>query len=1478
MTNSETSPLSFEQRFSDALGLTSSEHIPSPEELSYQWFRDHGLLRDLMTRYGSKISQAIEALRTYHLASQLQSEVLTNTGDPREVLNDASFWSQLSADISLQYTPNPKEIHKFFTFADPQTKTANRTGKYSDWYGQLTSVVYYEKRQQNPSISFDDIFTAVDRLLYERAPSEVQTRLLKRFPKNFAQFANIDDERSREELLLYLEKEEAKPVHALLQYLPLVPRDRQKAVILQLSLFLLQKLGLQGQNPSYIQDHLFTLFNPEILTSSEDLTLEKIFRDQLTFITWYKESATSTEVLDLIDAMEEHILLPIAISCTYKSASIFWSTYFEKGGSREHAGEAMDRFLHEYITQRIPEGKTALIHVIEERLLPRMRSYFFTIADAYQHIDYFSPKNSDDEDLLPHVLLHQVEGIAKLMQETGILADEPGTGKTLMLLLAALNRIEQQATTKNAAGTILVVAGKTPLNVWEEQIKQWIDLSRVESINVNAPPVPSRPYLKLDSNASLTERLFALKKALEREGKSKRILLVNYDVFRNSLFQQRILSKHPFDVCIIDEAHNIRTKDLTLTESTADPENTSITAQRTKGLYRFISEHPEMRVMLATATPYVKSAKEPLILAHLAAPHIFTKDAIEQLLHSEEEAHAALRGIMLRRRKKEVSNLPEKHTRYIPLSLSSLSEADQEEFLRIEASLRERCKDNPFAYFYATLALENQVKYTWLTDTVKDLVQAKKKVVIFTPFVHGEDRYTSMMSTSHIAHFLKDQGISRIGLLDGTVDPSDRTVKQDRFKLPFSDEKSLDVIIGNYQTAGESITLCSPENNATEVILFVSPNTVSKYIQAVDRIHRYGQTRDVTIYVPFVTGDILNRARGTYDERIVTRMYNELSTSDRIIDGLYFVEPPDFYKEIIQDTSDQPLRFSLTQATLLQSLPSEYTKKKKRPWEDDIDFIESSYGMASAEEEDAEERYNQELSVWMNKANFAARKRAEQRTSEDGDVDDSDFSESTISIVKAYEDEVHQFPLLTFEDELDLGQTMKEGSEALALLSSYGEQIPPEMSHLASTVAAGEEAYQKLVNSNYRLVLKYVSRYVGHGTTSLDLIQEGNLGLLRAAELYDHERGLKFSTYAVFWIRQYMQRSVHDTGRTIRIPVHMSEKLPNIRKVQTQILQETGETPSFEALTEELLKRYPKQFVGITAKEIESMLVSSAPIQSLDASVLEDDDGESLYNFVPSLLRSVEHEVTESYDERLLHEQITPILTKYLTEREQTILNEHIMNDDTKTLEEIGEEYEVSRERIRQVEEKALNKIRFALTPIYEQLDALRNGKDDDKIHFENRRNEQLTEPLVEAIFTLNRMTARVAYRNLYIQLTNEMIAHELGITELEVVSHLYEARIKLWNILPMKEADTNENLIDRLRYFPRLNPQHISSLFEQNKHQFDAHTQEVVSLFFGFGYTFGVYQIERVAEYLNMSTEQVDTRLRKALRILEGDDLANRE
>jgi len=298
------------------------------------------------------------------------------------------------------------------------------------------------------------------------------------------------------------------------------------------------------------------------------------------------------------------------------------------------------------------------------------------------------------------------------------------------------------------------------------------------------------------------------------------------------------------------------------------------------------------------------------------------------------------------------------------------------------------------------------------------------------------------------------------------------------------------------------------------------------------------------------------------------------------------------------------------------------------------------------------------------------------------EVDTDVVALDTSDTVSLYLREIGRVPLLTAEEEVELAKRMEEGRFAERRLANQEDLTDEEVRRLQAIADRGKQAQQHLIKANSRLVVSVAKKYMGRGVPFLDLIQEGNIGLIRAVAKFDYRRGYKFSTYATWWIRQAVTRAIADQGRTIRVPVHMCEQINRLGRATRKLVQELGRDPTPEELAQEM---------GTSVAKVEQILkVAQRPV-SLETPVGDDDD-----SYLGDFIEDVDSpSPIESASIRFLEDQLEALFNS-LTPREVRILQLRfgLVDGYTYTLEEVGRRFGVTRERIRQIEAQALARLK----------------------------------------------------------------------------------------------------------------------------------------------------------------------------------------
>jgi RNA polymerase primary sigma factor len=341
---------------------------------------------------------------------------------------------------------------------------------------------------------------------------------------------------------------------------------------------------------------------------------------------------------------------------------------------------------------------------------------------------------------------------------------------------------------------------------------------------------------------------------------------------------------------------------------------------------------------------------------------------------------------------------------------------------------------------------------------------------------------------------------------------------------------------------------------------------------------------------------------------------------------------------------------------------------------------------AFPEAENDVDRLDEVLATLM-EFGIEAGEQPEEEPTEDEDETADELDEGTLAAIEAddtvglYLKETGHIPLLTAQEEVELAKRMERGKLAAKQLSANGRD-PKRRARLEAMAADGQAAQEQLIAANTRLVVSVAKKYMGRGLPFLDLIQEGNLGLIRAARKFDYHRGHKFSTYATWWIRQAVTRALADQARTIRVPVHMGDQISRLLRVSHRLTQELGHEPTNEELAEEL---------NVPVKKVEQMIqVARLPL-SLETPTDEDED-----SVIGDYIEDTDAIApAEAVTQTMLKEQLQDIL-QVLPPREVRILQLRygLVDGQSYTLEEVGKKMGVTRERVRQIEAQALARLR----------------------------------------------------------------------------------------------------------------------------------------------------------------------------------------
>lgn len=1247
------------------------------------------------------ISPGIRRPRDGFIGPELNGRKKSTVKDELLKLSDPSFWDEFSQDLS--HCPEEVPFAWFLQFYTPGMRDAKppwKPSKYKNLFKNIYNSAYSEKALSNGSSEWTaDNSREMLKKFYVVAPEMVKLQLQGRFPRVFGKL---------EKEVLTSNDIVPEAVRSLVTESASIRSDSRSLLLDKVASYISSKrtndeeLFLPQPEIKRLLEQVSDPHHPDsqkppvesiAALSSDVSSLELLFQEGES-----EDRAVAQSAKEIIAVLDQTYYTPLFKSLLYKPAARFWSQYLhENPGSRGVPPPLLTAFLRQEAEGQLTgsfdstEGQMVAKH-FQTEVLPHVYDDFAQSAAFASEIAYFKAK--DHYGRGKHLFLHQVEAIRQLSSEPGgILSDEPGTGKTVILALTALKKLDMKDIPSNRPGRILVVGGKTIIDNWQSELATHIETEDIEVINVNfTHELPS---------ASVKQRLNKVEGKLRVPTKSKQLVMVNYDLFRQKSFTN-LLKNYPFDVAVVDEAHNIKSRFLAsiLQDSENNMGNPAGVAKRTSGLYGFLKGSPEMNVYLMTSTPFVKELLEPLIMGHLARPDLISSADVARLQYDVAGTNRLLSQVMLRRKKEEIADLPEKTIQYTAIDLGSMDEQSQIAYATLAEELKE-ANPNQLSHFYSLLALENQAKYPWLIDTVTRLTSEGRKVVVFTPFTLSEARHTASISTRAIATKLYKAGITSVGVLDGQLNEQQRLVVQEDFRR----KSGKRVLVGNYQIAGESITLNSPENRATEVILFIAPNMVSRYIQAIDRIHRFGQSEEVTIHIPYIT----RRDRGqTYDELLVRSLTEELSTFGAVVDGLFFLEAKDIYSEASKLNLSQfslslpPGSFSkglTSEAGLIDFTPPTLAPKAQKKittsWmnQDIREIVADTNTKSDWEPHPIEEGMmldESDIAELLAKDDLDSVMQADGETGKWFNTNDAYEKRE----IKTLSDRIRGYPVLSKEQEeivytyYTKGLSLEQLQTDEAFLATI--TTPSEKQQFAQLFQDSQDVKNLFFNANLRLVAWQAWKYTNRGLPWLDLFQEGSIGLMKGIHSFDIEKG-KFSTHGTWWVKQAMSRAAADQGRTIRIPVHHQDDIYAAKKLLFAFYQEHNRRPTSEELTEVLspLNRNEESIANIL-----SLLAGAGNVASLDTPVTDESDM-TLGELVADSRSQTEALAVASADGQSLQLAIDEALSM-LTERERWIIKarQGIGYDKPQTLEQLASIAGVTREWIRQLEDKAMGKLR----------------------------------------------------------------------------------------------------------------------------------------------------------------------------------------
>lgn len=1214
------------------------------------------------------------------LKERIVSDGIHNSSD--------EFWEQFADHLST--VSEPVSFDTFMAYFDPRQPASfpQRVyeGAYYPYYQERFFTLANNMRRLNPNLKYES-YRDLHRIIYDAAPPSIRAMLSTVFLREF----DLSDPE-----LLFQQGVMPRELRPLFLGLSLLRTDSKATLMDPLTGYIsvkqrqADKLHIPEGSIQRLVTTAVNRFTSSALRERPINVLELMEQDAGLFQMLSQEAVAENPSLreaaaSLLERLRDSYYPDVTRGHLYRAAVLYWDEYHQNSsiGHVLFDSHRLSAHLHDHVSQAISNHETedppyALGTFLDKEVLPEVYSSFAELAAYAPGIRYFTRKDAQGNP--KHLFLHQVETIKKLEEQYGgIVAHEPGTGKTIAIALYALRLMDTMRSQPDECMRAVVVGSKSVNDTWEKELALHVEVGVAELVNINFTRELGTIPL------ALSQRLSEFANRLSDPKVRNQFILVNYDLFRNPTFFE-LMRKYRIGAVIVDEAHNVKARFIeALNQDKETKPASNRVARRTRGLYSFILANPSAAVIFSTSTPYVKERVEPLIMAHLVQPSLVPIDEIKELARDPVATNRTLQRLMLRRRKEEIAVLPPKETRLVPIDMNKIARYDQDQFLLLAQRILKRTEEpgKQFARFFSLLSLEAQAKYPWMINTIKDIISQGRRALVFTPFVEKENRLTAAISTKAIANRLRATGITSLAILDGSLDAAERATVQELFLRPSGPM----VLIGNYQTAGESYTLCSPQNHATDVIIFVSPNSIHRYIHAVDRIHRYGQTEPVTIHIPYLVGDLLERSAGTYDERVIERLMYELSEFEGVVDGLFYVGAADIFRTIVQAEEAKLQGDVHFEEQILRKRGIERISLRRRDRTDGL-WKPKHPDIPLREEEsiDGEVALAAPSILGSSRVRFVY-----------------DHDPSVPSPIDLYIREIRQYPRLTHAQRKVIFEYLKSEMDIEWLKHDewFQKSIPSQDSDKYLKAFSESKSIADFLYFCSLGLVPYVAKDWPQ-LPLLDAIQEGNFGLKRAIELFDHTQGVKFSTYAVAAIRSSIRNAIRDTGLMIHIPGYIQERIAIARRLIGEYQARYGKDPTKREL-HQILKAKTK----FNDYEISSILetLKSGMWQntlSLDR-MLELADGEAQIEYKDSfsLMQDPEAEVVWRDTWQRRKQIIEQVLQANLTPSEQAVIRarfgldkSELGEDEYPTLQEVGNTRGLTRQRIHQIEVEALEKLR----------------------------------------------------------------------------------------------------------------------------------------------------------------------------------------